>query len=255
MRPEVCRRMDAIAARSPCWSRSALPRCGGPCGRNWRKGRSQRRTVNPEAQNVLASITRSGESQFAPAPCVKTRQSPPESGGWCRNPRTGTSFCGASQNSRGLFIFTAYCRLNSTASIESRSLPGRLTQPEVKPFTLAERLYTAHEVAARLGVPERRVRDHAMRRNPRIRAIKLGPPVRFRESDVVAFLAAQMTDLSGKGRGIIWGGLSLQEVDKLWGFIGSIALHHITTQSGAIIGARGSYESHCIPGRRTFANC
>ena len=99
-RPEVCRRMETIAARSPCWSRSALPRCGGPWGRNWRNGRSQRRTVNPEAQNAVASATRSGESQFAPAPCVRTRQSPAELAGLCRNPRTGTSFCGASENSR-----------------------------------------------------------------------------------------------------------------------------------------------------------
>jgi hypothetical protein len=109
MRPEVCRRVEAIAARSPCWSRSELRRCGGPCDRSWRKGRSQRRTVKPESQNAPASATRSGESQFAPAPCVRTRQSPAELVERCRNPRTGASFCGASQNSLYLFISTAHC--------------------------------------------------------------------------------------------------------------------------------------------------
>jgi excisionase family DNA binding protein len=63
-------------------------------------------------------------------------------------------------------------------------------------FTLEERLYTSREVAVRLGVSERWVRDHATRRNPLIRAIKLGPLVRFRESDVAAFVAAQVTDSS-----------------------------------------------------------
>jgi hypothetical protein len=44
-------------------------------------------------------------------------------------------------------------------------------------------------VASRLGVSERWVRDHATRRSPRIRAVKLGPLVRFRWPDVQAFLA------------------------------------------------------------------
>jgi len=99
--------MEAIAARSPSWSRSALPRGGGPCGRTWRKGRSQRRTVNPDAHIARASATRRGESQFDPAPCVRTRQSPPGLVGRCRNPRTGTSFCGASKNSRSSFILAS----------------------------------------------------------------------------------------------------------------------------------------------------
>jgi hypothetical protein len=91
--------MQATAARSPCWSRSALPRGGGPCGRSWRKGRSQRSTINPTLQKASASVTRSGALQFDPAPCASTRQSPTESAGRCRNPRTGTSFGESSRNS------------------------------------------------------------------------------------------------------------------------------------------------------------
>jgi excisionase family DNA binding protein len=58
-----------------------------------------------------------------------------------------------------------------------------------EPFSFEERLYSAREIAARLGVSERWLRDHASRRNPRIRAFKLGPLVRFRWSDVQAFVA------------------------------------------------------------------
>ena len=61
------------------------------------------------------------------------------------------------------------------------------------PIDLGERLLTAQEVAARLGISERWVRDHATRRNPRIPAIKLGPLVRFRWADVQAFVAAMET--------------------------------------------------------------
>jgi excisionase family DNA binding protein len=64
-------------------------------------------------------------------------------------------------------------------------------------LSTAERLYTPQEVADRLGVSERWVRDHATRRNPRIRAIKLGPLLRFRWIDVEQFVAAQTTDISG----------------------------------------------------------
>jgi excisionase family DNA binding protein len=64
-------------------------------------------------------------------------------------------------------------------------------------LSATERLYTPQEVADRLGVSERWVRDHATRRNPRIRAIKLGPLLRFRWIDVEQFVAAQTTDISG----------------------------------------------------------
>jgi excisionase family DNA binding protein len=72
------------------------------------------------------------------------------------------------------------------------TLPARLAENapgSAGAFGLDERLYSAQEVASRLGVSERWVRDHATRRSPRIRAVKLGPLVRFRWPDVQAFLA------------------------------------------------------------------
>jgi hypothetical protein len=57
-----------------------------------------------------------------------------------------------------------------------------------------ERLLTAQEVADRLGVSERWVRDHATRRSPRLRAIKLGPLLRFRWLDVQIFIEKLATD-------------------------------------------------------------
>jgi excisionase family DNA binding protein len=68
---------------------------------------------------------------------------------------------------------------------------------QVAPF---ERLLSAKEVAAFLGVSERWVRDHATRRSPRIPVITLGPLVRFRPSDVTAFLERQRDDHSGTSR-------------------------------------------------------
>jgi excisionase family DNA binding protein len=89
----------------------------------------------------------------------------------------------------------------SPNSAEFRFSPARSRQPDAEPFTLQERLYTPEEVAERLGVSERWVRDHATRRNPRIRVVKLGPLLRFREVDVAAFVAQQMTHLPRGNRG------------------------------------------------------
>jgi excisionase family DNA binding protein len=72
-----------------------------------------------------------------------------------------------------------------------------------EPFTLQERLYTPREVAEQLGVSERWIRDHATRRNPRIRVVKLGPLLRFREADITAFVAEQMTHPSRGNRGTL----------------------------------------------------
>jgi excisionase family DNA binding protein len=58
----------------------------------------------------------------------------------------------------------------------------------------SERLLSSQEVADRLGVSERWVRDHATRRSPRIRAVKLGPMLRFRWSDVEDFLSNQLLE-------------------------------------------------------------
>jgi predicted DNA-binding transcriptional regulator AlpA len=51
-----------------------------------------------------------------------------------------------------------------------------------------ERLLNAREVAARLGVSERWVRDHTTRRSPRIRAVKLGTLIRYRRIDIETFM-------------------------------------------------------------------
>ena len=73
--------------------------------------------------------------------------------------------------------------INFPARIE----PGPATPSE--PLSPDARLYSSEEVAQRLGVSERWLRDHATRRQPRIRAVKLGPLVRFRWCDVQAFVA------------------------------------------------------------------
>jgi excisionase family DNA binding protein len=59
-------------------------------------------------------------------------------------------------------------------------------------------LLTAKDVAERLGVSERWVRDHATRRFPRIPVIKLGPLLRFRLEDIEGFLECQMQNTSSK---------------------------------------------------------
>jgi predicted DNA-binding transcriptional regulator AlpA len=51
-----------------------------------------------------------------------------------------------------------------------------------------ERLLNARQVADKLGVSERWVRDHTTRRNPRIRGIKMGMLMRYRRADIEAFM-------------------------------------------------------------------
>src|SRR6266571_1595931 len=58
----------------------------------------------------------------------------------------------------------------------------------------SERLLSPQEVADRLGVSERWVRDHATRRSPRIRAVRLGPMLRFRWSDVEDVVSNQLLE-------------------------------------------------------------
>jgi len=74
--------------------------------------------------------------------------------------------------------------------------------PEAKNrSTLAEiRLLTPQEVANRLGVSERWVRHHATQHSPRIRAVKLGPLLRFRLSDIEDFLIENSTPVPSKKR-------------------------------------------------------
>jgi excisionase family DNA binding protein len=61
-------------------------------------------------------------------------------------------------------------------------------------------LLTPQEVARRLGVSERWVRDHATRRFPRIPAVKLGPLLRFRSSDIENFLIENSIPVPSKKR-------------------------------------------------------
>ena len=63
--------------------------------------------------------------------------------------------------------------------------------PQTKPSQ--DRLMNAREVASRLGVSERWVRDHTTRRSPKIRALKLGPLVRYRWADVEIFMESLET--------------------------------------------------------------
>ncbi len=86
-----------------------------------------------------------------------------------------------------------YRLVNSVVPEKRESTPAE--------FSPDERLYSAQEVADRLGVSERWVRDHATRRNPRIRTVKLGPLLRFRWADVEEFVARQMTHHPSETRG------------------------------------------------------
>ncbi len=62
------------------------------------------------------------------------------------------------------------------------------------------RLLNAQEVADRLGVSDRWVRDHATRRSPKLPVIKLGSLIRFAPEDIDAFLEDQRDDHSGTKR-------------------------------------------------------
>lgn len=52
-----------------------------------------------------------------------------------------------------------------------------------------DRLLDARQVAAKLGVSERFIRDHTTRRSPRIPGVKLGKLLRYRAADVEIFMA------------------------------------------------------------------
>jgi excisionase family DNA binding protein len=73
-------------------------------------------------------------------------------------------------------------------------LQARSPNSTVLTLQPSERLLSPQEVADRMGVSERWVRDHATRRSPRIRAVKLGPLLRFRWSDVEDFLSNQLLE-------------------------------------------------------------
>jgi predicted DNA-binding transcriptional regulator AlpA len=71
-------------------------------------------------------------------------------------------------------------------------LPGDHRTPDHRPAMQSpghDRLLNARQVAERLGVSERWVRDHTTRREPQIRAVKLGTLIRYRWADVEVFMA------------------------------------------------------------------
>jgi len=66
--------------------------------------------------------------------------------------------------------------------------------------SLTEDLLTPEQVAKRLRVSPRWVRDHATRRSPRIPAVDLGSRMRFRPSDVEQFIRERTQSSSQKTR-------------------------------------------------------
>jgi excisionase family DNA binding protein len=91
---------------------------------------------------------------------------------------------------------------NSKPADRPIEFPARTTHLQEAPHPTKpcsdERLLTSGQVAERLGVSERWVRDHATRRQPRIAAVKLGSLLRFRWTDVEDFLAHHTLQGSSK---------------------------------------------------------
>jgi excisionase family DNA binding protein len=92
--------------------------------------------------------------------------------------------------------------LNSRGpSPQSESSAHRGTETEAPSsrlvsFPVPERLLNAREVATRLGVSERWVRDHTTRRFPKLRGVKLGTLMRYRTADVEEFMEKLATSRS-----------------------------------------------------------
>ncbi|MEG9436066.1 helix-turn-helix domain-containing protein [Edaphobacter sp. HDX4] len=85
------------------------------------------------------------------------------------------------------------------AKSEVSTRPGDDSRPptaHIASFPVQERLLNAREVAARLGVSERWVRDHTTRRFPKLRGVKLGTLVRYRSADVQEFTEKLTTSRS-----------------------------------------------------------
>lgn len=73
-------------------------------------------------------------------------------------------------------------------------------RPDASRGSLSEDLLTPEQVAKRLRVSPRWVRDHATRRSPRIPAVDLGSRMRFRPSDIEQFIRERMQGSSQKTR-------------------------------------------------------
>jgi excisionase family DNA binding protein len=84
-----------------------------------------------------------------------------------------------------------------SASIVQNRYP--LEAPSASSDAEDEPLLNARQVAVRLGVSERWVRDHTTRRWPRIPGVKLGPLMRHRREDVDAFMRELDTTSSSPG--------------------------------------------------------
>jgi excisionase family DNA binding protein len=79
---------------------------------------------------------------------------------------------------------------------QATSTPYRTPLDFPTPKQDQERLLNAREVAARLGVSERWVRDHTTRRSPKLRGVKLGTLMRYRRADVEEFMERLTTSRS-----------------------------------------------------------
>jgi hypothetical protein len=104
-------------------------------------------------------------------------------------PHNQPNFAGAPE------IWPTQPERNAHAPRSQQTLDHRLI-PE-QPEDL--RFLTARDVASRLCVSERWVRDHTTRRSPRIRAVKLGSLIRYRWRDVEAFLEQVETMSPSRG--------------------------------------------------------
>ncbi|MGA8837488.1 MAG: helix-turn-helix domain-containing protein [Acidobacteriaceae bacterium] len=78
------------------------------------------------------------------------------------------------------------------SQIPSKEIDRQLATPAtvlVQGTQFPERLLNAREVAERLGVSERFIRDHTTRRLPRIPGVRLGKLIRYRVADVDLFIS------------------------------------------------------------------
>jgi hypothetical protein len=87
----------------------------------------------------------------------------------------------------------------ATARTAMESITSSPQLEEVAPLDReGDRLLDARQVAAKLGVSERFIRDHTTRRSPRIPGVKLGKLIRYRAADVAIFVAELNTQPSSR---------------------------------------------------------
>ncbi|HVJ07889.1 MAG TPA: helix-turn-helix domain-containing protein [Acidisarcina sp.] len=82
------------------------------------------------------------------------------------------------------------------------AMQSTTSEPELEEVATSDReddrLLDARQVAAKLGVSERFIRDHTTRRSPRIPGVKLGKLLRYRAADVAIFMAELNTQPSSR---------------------------------------------------------